>query len=414
METVTMSKNHSNPPTVSGKANGRADKPCKPYREFPLTAHPAGYWCKKIRGKLFYFGPWGDPDSALNKYLEQKDALHAGRKPRPDSEALTVKELANAFLNHKKALMDAGEFSPRTWQDYKAATDLVVAAFGKQRIVADLGPDDFAILRNKMAKRWGPIRVRDFVQRIRSIFKHALDAGTLDRPMCFGPGFARPTKKTLRLERARKGPKLFTPPQVRAMIRKAGQPLKAMVLLGINCGFGNADCGTLPLTALDLARGWVNYPRPKTGTPRRSPLWPETVAALREALAKRPEPKDPADTGLVFLTVRGGSWHKKIEDNPISKETAKLLKTLKLYRGKGLSFYTLRHCFETIGGEAKDQIAVDHIMGHTRDDMASVYRERIGDERLKVVTDYVRSWLFSEKAEACGSKTENQSLAPHK
>jgi len=39
-------------------------------------------------------------------------------------------------------------------------------------------------------------------------------------------------------------------------------------------------------------------------------------------------------------------------------------------------------------------------MGHARDDMASVYRERISDERLIAVTDYVRRWLFGKEAEA--------------
>src|ERR687893_632367 len=98
-------------------------KPNKPYPDFPLFPHATGRWAKKIRGKLHYFGPWNDPDGALAKYLEQKDALHAGRKPRPDPEALTVKDLANAFLNHKQNLMDAGELARRTWDDYKAATD---------------------------------------------------------------------------------------------------------------------------------------------------------------------------------------------------------------------------------------------------------------------------------------------------
>src|SRR5215469_13285003 len=88
--------------------SGKPAKPSKPYPEFPLTPHPAGYWCKKIRGKLHYFGPWDDPDGAQRKYLEQKDALHAGRKPGPDPEALTVKDVANAFLNAKKALLEAG------------------------------------------------------------------------------------------------------------------------------------------------------------------------------------------------------------------------------------------------------------------------------------------------------------------
>src|SRR5438067_2779788 len=112
---VAMSEPHSTVPVVADKPV----KPSKPYPEFPLTAHPAGYWCKKIRGKLHYFGPWADPDGALAKYLEQKDALHAGRKPRPDPDALTVKELANGFLHAKQALVDAGELSPRTWTDYK-------------------------------------------------------------------------------------------------------------------------------------------------------------------------------------------------------------------------------------------------------------------------------------------------------
>jgi integrase len=62
------------------------------------------------------------------------------------------------------------------------------------------------------------------------------------------------------------------------------------------------------------------------------------------------------------------------------------------------NFYALRHTFETIGGEAKDQVAVDAIMGHARDDMASAYRETISDARLKAVADHVHTWLFGSGA----------------
>jgi hypothetical protein len=37
----------------------------KPYEGFPLTQHPSGRWCKKIRGKLHYFGKLDSSDAAL-------------------------------------------------------------------------------------------------------------------------------------------------------------------------------------------------------------------------------------------------------------------------------------------------------------------------------------------------------------
>ena len=65
----------------------------------------------------------------------------------------------------------------------------------------------------------------------------------------------------------------------------------------------------------------------------------------------------------------------------------------------GVGFYALRHTFETIGGESRDQVAVDHIMGHSpaAGDMSAVYRERISDERLRAVVNHVHGWLFAEK-----------------
>ena len=68
-----------------------------------------------------------------------------------------------------------------------------------------------------------------------------------------------------------------------------------------------------------------------------------------------------------------------------------LLSKLGLAR-RGHTFYAIRHTFETIGGDSRDQVAVDAIMGHSRDDMASVYRERIGDERFLAVAEHVRQW----------------------
>lgn len=378
-------------------------KPSKPYPEFPLYAHATRRWAKRIRGEIRYFGPWDDPDAALSNYLKQKDALHAGRKPRPEAEALTVKDAANDFLNAKTALLEVGELSPHTWDNYKRATDELVAHIGKTRLVADLDPQDFAALRNKLAKKWGPHRLAVTIQHIRSVFKHAFDAGLTPTPIRFGPGFKRPTKKTFRLHRAEQGTKLFTADELRRLIAAAGTPLKAMLLLGINCGMGNSDCGRLPVTGVNLESGWLDYPRPKTGVNRRCSLWPETVAALREALANRPKAKNEEHAGLLFITKYGLPWAKDTPDSPITKEMRKLLDQFGINGHR--NYYTLRHTFRTIADEAKDQPAADYIMGHARDDMASVYRERISDERLKAVADHVRAWLFAKPAAKPNAKT---------
>jgi integrase len=200
---------------------------------------------------MLYFGPWDDPDGALKKYLEQKDALHPGRKPREDTGRLSVKELCDRYLNHKQAKLDAGEIAPRTWGNCKEAADFLVSHFGKGRLVADLDSDDFAGLRSKMTRQWGPVRVRDFVQRIRSVFMYGYDEGLMPTPMRFGKGFERPSRKSIRLTRAQQGPRTFEAAELRRMTDAAGQPMKAMILLGVNCGFGNADVGMLPSSALD-------------------------------------------------------------------------------------------------------------------------------------------------------------------
>jgi hypothetical protein len=138
-----------------------------------------------------YFVPWAAPDGALKKYLEQKDALHARQKPPENSNALIAKDLANVFLNDKQALVDAGELSPLTWSDDKRVAVELVSDVGKSRVVADLDAEDFAQLRNKMAKKWGPHRLKKSIRYVRNLFKHGYESGLIDRPMPFGLGWSK-------------------------------------------------------------------------------------------------------------------------------------------------------------------------------------------------------------------------------
>jgi integrase len=80
----------------------------------------------------------------------------------------------------------------------------------------------------------------------------------------------------------------------------------------------------------------------------------------------------------------------------VACEMTKLLTRLDIKRER-VGFYALRHTFETIAGETRDQIAVNAVMGHADQTMAAAYREHISDERLQAVVNHVRAWLFPVK-----------------
>lgn len=237
------------------------------------------------------------------------------------------------------------------------------------------------------------------IQRTRTIFKYAVDNTLVKSPIKFGSEFKRPNKKTMRRHRAKTKPedKLFTPDEILRLIGAANVQMRAMLWLGINCAMGNSDCGNLTMLFLDLGSGWHSFPRPKTGVVRLCPLWAETVDALEQAIAVRPEPKHEADVDNVFITKQGLSYHKDMPDNPISKEMAKLMKSFNLHK-PGRSLYALRQTFATEARAVNDDTALRVVMGHADDNILDEhYTHRFPKERLLAVTDHVRAWMFGEK-----------------
>ena len=389
-------------------------RPNKPYPDFPLSPHASGAWQKKIRGKVHYFGKWGRRvggvlvrvpgdgwEEALAEYKAKADDLHAGRTPRAETGGVTVAGLSNHFLTAKQRQMDAVELSPRTFAEYKATTDRLVRLFGKTRLVSDLAADDFEALRSELAATFGPVSLGNQIQKARTVFKYGYEAGLIDAPVRFGPQFKKPSRKVMRVHRAAGGKRLFTADELRRVIDAAGVPLRAMILLGVNAGFGNSDCGRLPLAALDLDGGWVEFPRPKTGVDRRAALWPETVAALRAGGGGPPGAERPGRRGAgVCHQVRaavGGRGHVRRRHARNWEAAAEAR-----HPPDRVGFYALRHTFRTVADGAKDVNAVRTVMGHTDDSIDGNYTHGIADERLKAVTDHVRAWLYPPELPAAG------------
>jgi integrase len=387
-------------------------KPKKPYRDFPLTPHLSGWWCKKIRGKIFYFGKWGKkvdgkmerlPDDgwkeALELYKAQRDDLQAGRTPKPQTGELTVADLCNSFRTWKLQDKEHYLLSNRMYDEYVKTCDRLVATFGANRLVSDLNRGDFAKLRGDLAKQYGVVRLVNEITKVRSVFKFGFEDGLMDRPVRLGRQLHKPSRDVLRRHRAKQPKKFLDAADVRKLIDNAPPILKAMVLLAVNAGFGPGDIAELPLSALDLDGKWVTFPRPKNGITRRAKLWYETVAALTGAIALRPDPKNEQDARFVFLTSRGRPWLCREIANPVSVAIRTLMKSVGIH-GQGLGAYTLRHVFRTVADEIMDTNAIRLVMGHSSgNEIDSHYIEKISDHRLVAVADYVHDWLFGPAKE---------------
>jgi integrase len=399
---------------VSATQTGNS-KPKKPYPTFPLTPHPNGQWCKKIRGQVHFFGVWADPKTALDEYTRQAADLHAGRKPRLHRQAgTTLKDIANHYLESQQEKAKRGLITPAWFKDCLHPTKAFVHSLGSERLWTDVGPTDFGEYRLHLYDRVGVCAIDRNITIIRSMIKFAYDTDLIDQPAKYGGQLNKPTQKEKRQNCSSQdrlnGKRLFTPKEVKTLLDKAQQPLKAMILLGINGGFGNTDCAELPVQAVELKRKVIDYERPKTAVQRVVPLWPETVDSLQTVLnGERPKARKPEHENLVFLTVFGNPWKQeavrvdKVDGQPkvgrhqaIVLEFRKLLNRLGLKR-RGLGFYALRHTFRTWADETHDQHAIHRIMGHAIPGMSGVYVEAIGMTRLRVVVDHVRSKLWATR-----------------
>lgn len=93
------------PKNITQSRKTRSDK-------FPLTLHKTGQYCKKIKGKIYYFGT--DKKSAYQKYLEQIPSLHLNQRDcnAPETD-ISVKNLCNQYLDYQESRASSGEIKLR-------------------------------------------------------------------------------------------------------------------------------------------------------------------------------------------------------------------------------------------------------------------------------------------------------------
>lgn len=369
---------------------------------------------------MVYLARWGVPLADVEQaYEKQRQALlevHSDDTSTAQGQDLTVKEVANLFINAKAAGAQSGDLSWITWRNYQNELKWFVKQVGDQ-IASAMQPTDFAILNQTLQSSFKFKEHERRIATLRMAMRWAYENGFLAAMPRFGTQFRSPGKRKYRKERALKPYKLFSAQEVRTLVDAAEGQMRAMILLGINCAYLQSDLAELPVVfpensnqCLDLGNDpHIRFDRPKTQERRKCTLWPESVEALKGVIGKR-------QTGLVFTTRQGQPLihvHRKIDEHgrvlgathcdAVAPAFRKLCKRVGLaVTGRGFS--ALRSTFETRAWHvrrvtAADVAAIHWIMGHTLggpevSKMADVYVQDIDNASLKCVTDSVRDWYL--------------------
>lgn len=396
----------------------RHHQSAKPYPDYPLTAHPSGRWCKKIRGKLHYFGPIDDWQAALDKWHLQRDDLLNGRTPRErtESEGPTLRDLGNAYMIRQRQQMDRGKIATVTFADSARTCKDLLAFFKPDTRCDDLLPSDFARYYAALEKRYSRTTVANVILRTRAVLNFAAkrweDADgrpVLARPIRCGADFTPPDKQAI--ARGNERPeRMLAVEEIRKLLDAADTQERAWILLACNGGMGNTDLARLPVKVIDLEAGWLDFARTKTNVKRRLPLWAETVEAIQAVLAARPTP-DADARDCLFVMPSGRPWcmqgftEREADGkttiasrtyDQLSKSFARLIVWAGIERRAGVNFYSLRHWHRTTAADANDAEAADSLMGHKPAGMRERYVHKISDARLKRVTDHIHGVLFHD------------------
>jgi len=361
---------------LKSKRKTRSDK-------FPLTLHQTGQFCKKIKGKIYYFGT--DKKLALDRYLEQATCLHAGKPPEPRQAAsqTSIKTLCNLYLDHQETRATIGEIRQRHISDQISLLKAFVKFIGPHRSLSDISTADLQDYRKSLIRQGkSPNTVNNRLAVVKAMYNWALDNEILD----YSPRF----KAVKKIMPPKQEKPTFTISQIHLLLEIADIQMKTMIWLGLNCGFGCTDCAELKWKNLDLKNGRVCFPRSKTGVDRNLPLWPETIMALGK-VSKKGE--------LVFYTQRGNPWVRTIlskkedetqkytKDDAVTKAFAKLIKKAGITVPKGVGFYTLRRTAATFTARSGDPFAVQKLLGHADLKMATTYVQDVSEQTDRAVNN---------------------------
>ena len=138
---------------VTQKRKTRSDK-------FPLTRHPTGQYCKKINGKMFYFG--SDKKEALQRYLDHAAYLHGSNNnsQKPVNDSMTLKQLCDMFLKYQFTKVKADVITAQHYNDQVSSLNKLMAFLGHGHRIKDISTLDLQNYKRKLEKQYNSSKHR--------------------------------------------------------------------------------------------------------------------------------------------------------------------------------------------------------------------------------------------------------------
>ena len=134
----------------SSKRKTRSDK-------FPLTLHPTGQYCKKIKGKIRYFGT--DKKKALERYLAQATYLHGAQSlmQKASNGKMTLKQLCDLFLQYQHSRVLANNLTPKHYSDQIGSLNRLMSFLGQGCKIESISTLDLQNYKRKLQSAYASV-----------------------------------------------------------------------------------------------------------------------------------------------------------------------------------------------------------------------------------------------------------------
>lgn len=236
-------------------------------------------------------------------------ALHPGlivnrSEPVLLPEERRVSATVTLYLDHRRKEAERGNLSLKQYDEDKRQVEtfqnFLTVNYPTLAFIDQLSPAMLNLYRDKQTDLCtSNVTLKKRLEAVRKWLSWLIDRNILKELPKDLSNYAK-----VKLDKPR--PEFFSVDELKTVYGKAGELVRACMLLGLNAGFTQRDCSSLIPSMIDWQTGILTRERSKTGTDQRAKLWPETIELLRKVgnvKGSGPILRNSIGNPLVYETV---------------------------------------------------------------------------------------------------------------